>query len=109
MIEKLRKVCLALPGATEESMHSHPCFRIAGKTFCIYHGEPGKHAVALKVGKALLDTFLKDARFFKTPYIGHQGWISFLETQKMPAAELEHLTRASYQLAAPAPRKKKKK
>ena len=77
MLDKLRKICLALPEVVEERMHGHPVFRANKKPFCIYHGREGEEAVAVKVAIGLQEPFLKDKRFFKTPHVARYGWISF--------------------------------
>jgi len=69
MIERLRKICMALPDATETTNFDHPFFRVKNKPFCVFHG-----AIAFKVLKTEQNIFLEDPRFFKTPYMHHHGW-----------------------------------
>jgi predicted DNA-binding protein (MmcQ/YjbR family) len=98
---ELRKICLALPGVEESTMHGHPVFRIKDKSFCIWHGADGDPAIALKVAKTEQGMFLEDARFFKTPYIGQHGWISLKAHGRLNWKEVGELVKGSYRIAAP--------
>jgi predicted DNA-binding protein (MmcQ/YjbR family) len=105
MIDRLRKVCLALPDVEESVMHGHPVFRILGKSFCIWHGVADDPAIALKVAKSEQGMFLEDERFFKTPYIGQHGWISIRASGRLNWKEISELVKGSYHLALPRKRK----
>ena len=96
MIGRLRKICLALPDATETTNFGHPFFRVKNKPFCVFHAE----AIAVKVLKTEQSIFLEDARFFKTPYMHHNGWVSLRAVGKLDWKEIAELVRASYDLAA---------
>ena len=105
MLDRLRKICLALPDTEESVMHGHPVFRINGKSFCIWHGVADDPAIALKVAKSEQGMFLEDSRFFKTPYIGQHGWISIRAQGRLDWKEIAELVQGSYRLAAPRKRK----
>ena len=77
LLERLRGMCLGLPGAEEYLMHGHPSFRAGKKPFVIA-GEPGTPTVSIKV--PLMDQPL---------YLEDPDW-----------AELERLVVASYRLVA---------
>jgi len=94
MIERLRKICLALPDSAETTNFGHPFFRVKNKPFCVHHDG----AIAFKVLKTEQSIFLEDPRFFKTPYMHHNGWVS-LHTQGKPDwKEIAELVKASYKL-----------
>ena len=59
MIERLRKICLALPDAVETTNFGHPFFRIGKKPFCVFHGRENEPAIAFKVLKNEAGIFLK--------------------------------------------------
>jgi hypothetical protein len=67
---KLRKICLALDGVEETETFGHPTFRVSAKTFCVLDEYKGESAIAVKVGLPVQGVFLKDPRFYKTPYTG---------------------------------------
>jgi predicted DNA-binding protein (MmcQ/YjbR family) len=101
MIERLRKICMALPDATETTNFDHPFFRVKNKPFCVFHG-----AIAFKVLKTEQNIFLEDPRFFKTPYMHHHGWVSLHAERKLDWREIAELVQASYELTARPPRKR---
>ncbi|MGA3189333.1 MAG: MmcQ/YjbR family DNA-binding protein [Bryobacteraceae bacterium] len=98
MIERLRKICLALPAAVETTNFGHPFFRFNKKPFCVFHGEKDAPAIAFKVLKSEAGIFLEDPRFFKTPYMHHSGWISLHAKGKLDWKEIKELVQASYDL-----------
>jgi predicted DNA-binding protein (MmcQ/YjbR family) len=104
MIERLRKICLALPDAIETTNFGHPFFRIGKKPFCVFHGRENEPAIAFKVLKGEAGIFLEDPRFFKTPHMHHNGWVSLHAQGKLDWKEIAELVKASYGLTV-APRK----
>lgn len=109
-IAKLRKVCLALPSATEVVAWDHPTFRVNNKIFCVFGGYDDAPNITLKVGKPALGIFLQDPRYWKASHIGNHGWISMSAKDKLDWDELTELIRGSYELvAAKKPAKKKGK
>jgi predicted DNA-binding protein (MmcQ/YjbR family) len=49
-------------------------------------------------GLDLQGVFLKDPRFYKTPYIGRKGWVSLkLRAAPLDWPEITELIKASYQ------------
>jgi predicted DNA-binding protein (MmcQ/YjbR family) len=107
MIERLRKICLAFPDATETTNFGHPFFRIRTKPFCVFHGTPEEPAIAFKVMKTEAGIFLEDPRFFKTPYMHHNGWVSLHARGKLDWKEIAELARSSYDLALCPPQKRR--
>ena len=79
-IERLRRICLALPEATEKLSHGEPCFFAGKKSFASFannhHGD-GRIAVwcAAPLGAQEALIALDAQRFFRPPYVGHRGWV----------------------------------
>ena len=80
-LEAVRRICLALPEATERLSHGAPTFFVRDKTtFVMYlddhHGD-GRLALwcaaPLGVQEQLVE--LEPVRFFRPPYVGHRGWL----------------------------------
>ena len=102
VLRRLRKICLALPGATETQTFGHPTFQIARKTFAVLEEYKGELGICFKVGELLQDVFLKDVRFFRTPYIGKHGWVTLrVHTAPLDWKEVRELAKGSYQLVEP--------
>jgi predicted DNA-binding protein (MmcQ/YjbR family) len=99
VLEKLRKVCARLPETSETVTFGHPTFQIGGKTFAVLEEYKGELGIALKVELSLQPVFLKDPRFFRTPYIGKHGWVT-LKIYPAPLnwKEIGELVKGSYRL-----------
>jgi predicted DNA-binding protein (MmcQ/YjbR family) len=80
-VERLRKICMALPEASEKVSHGEPTwFAGKGKVFAMLddHHHGAEHLAVwlpqpLGVQEALVDADPK--RFFRPPYVGPKGWI----------------------------------
>ena len=113
ILARLRKICLALPGATETVSFGHPTFKANAKTFCVFEEYKGELGICIKVEMKLQGLFLDDPRFFRTPYIGKHGWVTLkVYAARLNWTEVRDLVRGSYRLVAairqskrPAPRR----
>jgi predicted DNA-binding protein (MmcQ/YjbR family) len=103
LLEKVRKICAQLPNTSETVTWGHPTFQVVGKTFAVIEEYKGELGIALKVEMLLQDVFLKDPRFFRTPYIGNRGWIT-LRVHAAPLVwkEIRSLLEGSYRLVTSA-------
>jgi predicted DNA-binding protein (MmcQ/YjbR family) len=112
-IERVRKLCLALPDATEKTAWGEPTFRIKDKMFAMYadadnHHGSGRPAVWIKStldNQQMLIASNPD-RFYKPAYVGPNGWVAVFLDKKPPWAEIKDLLEDGYQLAAPKRRRK---
>ena len=79
-MERLRRICLVLPGVTERQSHGAPAF-FAGRQFLMlwadgHHGDGFPHmwcAAPPGAQAELVET--EPGRFFRPPYVGGRGWI----------------------------------
>ena len=100
-LPRLRELCLALPGVSEVSKWGHPNFVVGPKkrTFAVYEKSKGEWAICFKTEPALqLELVTSDPRFYVTPYIGKQGWVS-MKVEGMKWPETKRFIRHSYELA----------
>jgi predicted DNA-binding protein (MmcQ/YjbR family) len=78
-LERLRRICLALPGATEKEAWGDPTWRVRDKIFAMQKGnyEGGRPSVWMKArdGAQEMLTATNPESFFVPPYVGHKGWI----------------------------------
>ncbi len=80
LLTRLRRICLALPGAAESLNHGRPCFTVKEKTFVMFmdnhHGD-GRIALWCKAPPGdqadMVET--DPSRFFVPPYVGPRGWV----------------------------------
>src|SRR6266545_3498883 len=80
-LQRVRKICLALPEVTERLSHGAPTFFVRGKkTFVMYHDDHhGDGRLALwcpaQPGAQEAMVRVEPDRFFRPPYVGHRGWL----------------------------------
>ena len=102
LLERLRKICSQLPEVKETVTFGHPTFQVGGKTFAVFEQYKGEFGLALKVEKELQQVFLKDPRFYMSPYAGKHGWVTLRMEPKPPDwKEVREMVRGSYRLVAP--------
>lgn len=104
-VERVRKVCLKLPGTSEKLSHGEPTFFVNKRVFAmcsINHHKDGHVAVivpaALGVQAALIEQAPK--KFYRPPYVGHAGWIG-IELVRVTDRELAAHIREAWKLKAP--------
>lgn len=79
-VERLRRICLALPETTEKIAWGEPTWRVKGKLFAQlddHHHGADHLAVWLPapLGEQESLIFLDAERFFRPPYVGGRGWV----------------------------------
>jgi hypothetical protein len=78
--ERIRKICTALPGATERASHGAPAF-FAGKQFLMLwpdgHHDHGFAHLWCAAPPGAQDELVRSEpdRFFRPPYVGGHGWL----------------------------------
>ena len=78
-VQRLRRICLALPGVTEKIAWGELTWRV-GKIFAQMdtHHHGAEHvAVWLAVPPGLQEALIEEdpRRFFRPPYVGSKGWV----------------------------------
>src|SRR5262245_7220453 len=106
IIERLRKLCLTLPEATEKLAWGEPTWRVKDRLFAQlddhHHGAPHCSVwmpAELGVQEALVQ--LDPERFFRPAYVGHKGWVGVVLDGKPDWGAVEDLVREAYRLIAP--------
>jgi hypothetical protein len=80
-VERLRRLCLALPETTERASHGEPCFFVRGKkTFVAvdtYHHNADHLGFWCPAPPGAQEELIAEDpdRFFRPPYVGHRGWL----------------------------------
>lgn len=100
-LDRLRALCLSLPGTTEKASWGHPNFCVADKIFASYGEYDGRLSVGFKTTKEHQAELVRDARYIVAPYVGKHGWVCQFVEQKHAWRELEEHVLASYRLIAP--------
>lgn len=104
-LERVRRLCLALPETSERLSHGEPTFFVKKRVFVMFannhHGD-GHVAVWLPV-PAGLQNELVEARpktFFNPPYVGVRGWVG-IELGQISDDDLEFHIQTAWELIAP--------
>lgn len=104
-VARVRRLCLALPEATERLSHGEPTFFVRNRVFAtcsINHHDDGHVAVIIPVESGLQPLMLKQdpEKYYYPAYVGVRGWIG-IELARVDDEELaEHLA-AAWRLIAP--------
>ena len=98
-LQRVRKICLTLPGASEKLSHGEPTFFVNGKVFAMFsnnhHGD-GHVAVLLPARPGVQEALIEEvpAAYYHPPYVGSSGWIG-VELQQVASDALEgHINEA---------------
>jgi hypothetical protein len=102
-IERVRKICLALPGVTERPSHGAPTWFAGKKTFVTlwadgHHDNQFPHLWCAAPAGAQQELIAADPRrFFRPPYVGHRGWLGVRLDRDPDWAEIAELCADAYQ------------
>ena len=103
-IERLRRLCLSMPGTFEKLSHGEPTFFTPKRVFAMFannhHGD-GHIAVWLPMGPGVQDALVEEAPeiYFRPPYVGPSGWIG-VEMARVDDQQLGSLIREAFNLMA---------
>jgi len=101
-VERLRRICLALPEAREKPSHGEPTwFAGKGKVFAAlddHHHGAAHLSVWLPMPFGAQEALVArdPARFFRPPYVGPSGWVGVVLDGKPDWAEVGRLVREAY-------------
>ena len=104
-IERVRKICLALPGAWEKISHGEPTWFVGKKVFAMFsnnhHGD-GHIAVTVPAAIGIQEVLIKKSpkKFYRPPYVGVRGWVG-IEVAGVSDKELMQHLREAWKLIAP--------
>ena len=107
-LDRIRKICLALPEAHEVEAWGEPTFRVRNKLFAMYAaagnhhgaGRPGVWIKSTHVNQDLL-LHIDPERYFSPPYVGPSGWIGVYLDKSPEWKVVADMLRDGYLLTAP--------
>lgn len=109
VIARLRRLCLAFPGAVEKVSHGEPTWFAGdkGKVFAMlddrHHGAAHLSAwVPLPLGAQEALVARDPQRYFRPPYVGGKGWAGIVLDTAPDWADVARLLREAYLRVAPA-------
>jgi predicted DNA-binding protein (MmcQ/YjbR family) len=100
-LERLRRICLSLPGSVEGTSFGHPTFRAGKKTFAVFENYRGEDTLCVKATLEDQALLVLDPTFFEAPYVGKHGWTSMRTSGELDWDEVVDLVTTSYRLVAP--------
>ena len=103
---RLRKICLALPDATEKIAWGEPTWRVGGKLFAqmdTHHHGADHIAVWLPMPLGAQEALVEAnaGQFFVPPYVGHRGWVGVRIDRKPDWGVVAGLVEEAYRQIAP--------
>ncbi|CUS02973.2 conserved protein of unknown function [Candidatus Promineifilum breve] len=104
-IERVRRLCLALPETSEKLSHGEPTFFVVKKVFVMFannHHDDGRIAVWLPVPPGAQPALIASSpeAYFRPPYVGHRGWVG-IELGRISDDDLNYHIQVAWELIAP--------
>lgn len=104
-IERVRRLCLALPETTEKLSHGEPTFFVRKKVFAMFannHHSDGHIAVWIPAVEGMQSSLIHSwpQVFFKPPYVGVRGWVG-IELSEISDEELALRLNEAWRMIAP--------
>ena len=99
VLQRVRKMCLALPESSEVGSWGHPNFRAGKRTFVTFEWIKGRPSIAFRLNSTDVDLLLRRRGFFVTPY-GQGRWVSVWADSELNWGLVRRLLEQSYRLVA---------
>ena len=104
-IERVRRICLALPDTWEKISHGEPTWFVGKKVFAMFsinHHNDGHVAVTLPAAIGIQEMLIKRSpkKFYRPPYVGVRGWVG-IELGRISDRELARHIHEAWRLIAP--------
>jgi len=105
-IERLRRICLAFPEATERLSHGEPTFFVREKQVFVtyadhHHDDRLAFWCAAPAGYQRMLVEAEPERFFVPPYYGTRGWIGVRLDVPVDWDEIATIVEGAYRAIAP--------
>jgi hypothetical protein len=105
-IERVRRICLALPETWEKISHGEPTWFVGKKVFAMFsnnHHHDGHVAVTVPAAIGIQEMLIKKSpkKFYRPPYVGVAGWVG-IEVDRVSDKELALHIHEAWRLIAPA-------
>ncbi len=110
-LERLRRICRALPETSEKVSHGEPTFWVGGRMFATFdnhhHGAPHVGVwLAMPLGAQEALVYQDPKRFFVPPYVGVRGWVGVRLDGRPSWKTVEKVVREAHDhIRSPRPRR----
>src|SRR5688572_11860347 len=104
-LERVRRICSALPETTERLSHGEPTFFVKNKVFVMFannHHNDGRVAIWLPIPSGFQTSLIETAPeiYFRPPYVGVRGWAG-IELDRISDKDLTFHIQVAWELIAP--------
>jgi len=105
-LAEARRICLALPEATEKVAWGSPTFRVKDKIFASFvlnhHGD-GRTALWCSAPAGAQEELIGSdpLHFFRPAYVGHRGWVGVRLDTGLDWSVVAMVVREAYRVTAP--------
>ena len=104
-VDRLRRICLALPGVSERVSHGEVSF-FAGKQFVAvddHHHGADRLAFWCPARAGAQEQLIAEdpQQYFRPPYVGHRGWVGVRIDLDPDWDEIAEIVRDAYRQVAP--------
>lgn len=105
-VESLRRICLALSGASEKEAWGDPTFRVRDRIFAMVKFGDGRCSLWCKAPEGSQEVLVgaDPKRFFVPPYVGHKGWVGMRLDDGPDWDEVAALVARSHAMTGPKQR-----
>lgn len=105
-VQRVRRICIALPETWEKLSHGEPTFFVGKKVFAmcsINHHNDGHIAVTIPAAIGIQAMLIEASpeKFYKPPYVGAAGWVG-IELPSVSDEELALHLGEAWRLIAPS-------
>lgn len=105
-VASLRRICLALPEATERLSHGEPAWFVRGKQLFVtysdfHHDDRVAFWCVAPPGAQEALTAADPEHYFVPPYVGGRGWLGVYVDVPVDWDEIEELVEDAYRMVAP--------
>lgn len=104
-LERVRRICSALPETTEKISHGEPTFFVKKKVYVMFannHHNDGHVAVWIPAPPGAQQVLVESdpELYFVPPYVGYRGWIG-IELEHIDDEDLRDHIHTAWELIAP--------
>ena len=98
-IEKLRALCVSLPGATEQIQWGDDLvFKVGGKMFCVTTTEPSAVMLSFKCDDEVFAELVEREGVIPAPYLARAKWVALERYDVIADRELVPLITRAYEI-----------
>lgn len=104
LVDPIHEIRAGLPGSEEiaDGSVGDPVWKDRGRIFVMRHGHEGQPSPWMKAPPGIQEALIASdpARWFRPPYVGHNGWVGTWLNGSTPWPELEDMIEDAWRLTA---------